>query len=206
MAIRLFGLTGGVASGKSTVAARFRERGLVVLDADQIARDVVATGSPGLAEVVEVFGEGVRGVDGQLDRAALAELVFADESKRRRLNAIVHPRIGAETARRGQQLDEQGVSLACYDAPLLVENGLADAFRPLVVVSLPAELQRARLRRRDGLDRAAAQQRIDAQLSLAEKVAVADFVIDNSGSLEALLARADEVLTAIRASLDAPRS
>jgi len=190
-----------VASGKSTVAARFRERGLEVLDADQIARDVVAAGSPGLAEVVEVFGESVRSADGQLDRPALAGLVFADERKRHQLNAILHPRIGAETARRAQLLDEQGVRLACYDAPLLVENQLTEAFRPLVVVSLPAELQCARLQQRDGLDEAAAAQRIAAQLPLADKVAVADYVIDNSGSLEALLARADEVLDAIRASL-----
>jgi dephospho-CoA kinase len=197
MAIRVFGLTGGVASGKSTVAQRFRERGLEVIDADRIARDVVEPGTDGLAEVVAAFGGDVLRSDGTLDRPKLGALVFADPEARRRLNAILHPRIGAETRRRIAELDARGVALAVYEAALLVENGLADAFRPLVVVAVEPGEQRRRLVARDGLDAAEADRRIGAQLPLADKIAVADHVIRNDGTLEDLRRRADEVLDAI---------
>src|SRR5580658_10202629 len=129
--MRVFGLTGGIASGKSTVAARFAARGVPVLDADAFAREVVAIGTEGLAEVVAAFGAGVLFPDGSLDRKALAAIVFADETSRRRLQAITHPRIAALTATRTAELAGRE-PLACYEAALLVENGLADAFRPLV--------------------------------------------------------------------------
>lgn len=201
MGFVLFGLTGGVASGKSTVARRFAERGLDVIDADQVARDVVEPGTDGLAEVVQAFGEGVLTADGRLDRPALGKVVFGDAEARRRLEGILHPRIALETRRRAADLAEAGKTLACYEAALLVENRMQDVFRPLVVVSLPPELQRARLMARDGASQEEAQRRIDAQLPLAEKVAVADHVIDNVGDLDALRARADEVLDAIRAEV-----
>ena len=199
MAIRVFGLTGGLASGKSTVAARFRAQGLPVIDADQLAREVVLPGTPGLAAVVEAFGDEVLSPDGSLDRARVAELVFNDPAKRRALNAILHPRIGALTAQRAADLAARGEKLACYEATLLVENGLADAFRPLVVVAVPEHVQLARAMARDGATEEHARARIRAQLPLAAKTAVADYVIENTGDRAATERRADEVLAAIRA-------
>lgn len=200
MTIRLFGLTGGVASGKSTVAARFRERGVEVIDADQVAREVVEPGTEGLAAVVAAFGEGVLDADGRLDRAALGRVVFADPAERRRLEAILHPRIAAQTRAHAETLAAAGVRLACYEAALLVENGLADAFRPLVVVAAPRALQLARLAARDGLEATEAEARLAAQRPLEDKVAVADHVIDNASDREALVVRADAVLDAIVAA------
>jgi dephospho-CoA kinase len=201
MAIRVFGLTGGLASGKSTVAACFRARGVPVIDADQIAREVVAPGSEGLARVVEAFGEGVLLPDGALDRARLGELIFAAPEKRRALNAILHPRIGARSAERIAALEAAGEELACYEAALLVENGLSDAFRPLVVVAVPLVVQVARAMARDGSTEEQARARIAAQLPLAAKIAAADHVIDNAGELSTTARRADEVLDAIRAEI-----
>jgi dephospho-CoA kinase len=195
----LFGLTGGLASGKSSVAAFFRARGVPVIDADRLAREVVAPGSPGLAAVIEAFGLGVVAADGTLDRAALAARVFADPAERARLNAILHPRIGALTAERAAALAAAGEPLACYEAALLVENGLADAFRPLVVVAVPEAVQVARAMARDGVTEAEARARIAAQMPLESKVAVADYVIDTSGERAATERRADEVLADIRA-------
>ncbi|MFO0758257.1 MAG: dephospho-CoA kinase [Byssovorax sp.] len=198
MALHLFGLTGGLASGKSTVAARFRALGLPVIDADQLAREVVAPGSEGLQAVVKAFGEGVLAADGSLDRARMAELVFSSPDKRRTLNSIVHPRIAALTAERAAELAAAGETLACYEAALLVENGIADAFRPLVVVAVPLDVQVARAMARDGATEEQARARIAAQLPLSAKVAAADFVIDNGGDREATGARAAEVLAEIR--------
>ncbi|HVY48749.1 MAG TPA: dephospho-CoA kinase [Minicystis sp.] len=196
----LFGLTGGIASGKSTVAARLRELGVPVIDADQLAREVVAPGSEGLAAVVAAFGEGVLAEDGALDRKALAAVAFADPARRRQLNAILHPRIAALTMQRSAALAARGEPVACYEAALLVENGLADAFRPLVVVAVPEDVQVARAMARDGSTEADARARIAAQLPLADKVNVADHVIDNAGSIEATRRRTDDVLRAIRAA------
>lgn len=201
MSIHVFGLTGGLASGKSTVAARMRARGLPVIDADLLAREVVAPGTPGLAAVVEAFGPEVLAADGSLDRARLAEIVFQDEGKRRALNGILHPRIGLASAERVAALDAAGEQLACYEAALLVENGLADAFRPLVVVSVSEEEQIARAMARDGATRDQARARIAAQLPLAAKIATADHVIDTSGPREETVKRVDEVLDEIRRRL-----
>jgi dephospho-CoA kinase len=201
VSILVFGLTGGLASGKSTVAARLRARGVPVIDADQVARDVVEKGTPGLAAVVRAFGEGVLQPDGTLDRKKLGDVVFQDPTKRRELNGILHPLIGAESARRIAELDARGEKLACYEAALLVENGLADAFRPLVVVAVPREVQIARAMARDGATFEQAQARVAAQLPLATKVAAADFVIENDGSREQTERRTDEVLAAIEARL-----
>lgn len=201
MSIHVFGLTGGLASGKSTVAARMRARGLPVIDADLLAREVVAPGTPGLAAVVEAFGPEVLAADGSLDRARLAEIVFHDEGKRCALNGILHPRIGLASAERVAALDAAGEQLACYEAALLVENGLADAFRPLVVVSVSEEEQIARAMARDGATRDQARARIAAQLPLAAKIATADHVIDTSGPREETVKRVDEVLDEIRRRL-----
>ena len=201
MSILVFGLTGGLASGKSTVAARFRARGVPVIDADQIAREVVEPGSEGLAAIVEAFGHGVLAPDGSLDRARLGDLVFAAADKRRALNAILHPRIAARSAQHIAALDAAGEKLACYEAALLVENNLADAFRPLVVVAVPLDVQLARATARDSSTEEQARARIAAQLPIASKTAAADYVIDNAGETTTTERRADEVLDAIRAGL-----
>lgn len=199
--MHLFGLTGGIASGKSAVAAHLRARGVPVIDADQLARDAVAQGTEGLAEVVRVFGEGVLQPDGALDRRKLATEVFGDESKRRALNAIVHPIVSRLTFEAAARLRDAGEPLACYEAALIVENGAADAFRPLVVVSAPEDIQVERAVVRDRSSEEEARARIRAQMPLAAKVAVADYVIENTGSLEDLKVRTDEVFAAVCARL-----
>jgi dephospho-CoA kinase len=199
--ILVFGLTGGIGSGKSTVAARFRERGLPVIDADELAREVVSKGTEGLAEIVEAFGPAVLDANGELDRPKLAEIVFGDEAKRRRLNAITHPRVRELSQERIAEQDAKGEPLACYEVPLLVESGLADVLRPLVVVSVDEATQFARTTARDGSTEEHAKKRVRSQLPLAEKAKLADYVIDNSGSIQSTRARADEVLDAICASL-----
>ena len=192
--MHLFGLTGGIASGKSTVAARLRARGVPVIDADELAREIVAPGTGGLRALVEAFGEGILAPDGTLDRKGLARVAFADDAARKLLNAITHPRIGQLTAERAEELRRAGEPLACYEAALLVENGIADAFRPLVVVACPEDVQLQRIQQRDSASREDALARIRAQKSLAEKVRVADYVIDTTGTLEENRARTDEVL------------
>jgi dephospho-CoA kinase len=199
--VHLFGLTGGIASGKSTVAERLRARGVPVIDADELAREVVRSGSMGLASLVEAFGPGMVDEHGALRRKALAAIVFADEGARARLNAITHPLIAALASERFAALAADGHALACYEAALIVENGAADRFRPLVVVSCPEEMQIARLRARDGATEAEATARVRAQMPLAQKVAVADFVIDTAGPVEDTRRRTDDVLAAVAARL-----
>ena len=200
--MHLFGLTGGIASGKSAVAARLRERGVPVIDADQLARDALRKGSAGLAAVVTAFGEGVLAADGTLDRKKLAGQVFSDAPKRKELNGIVHPIVTQLTFQRAAELRDQGHDLACYEAALIVENGVQEAFRPLIVVSTPEGLQVTRACARDQASEGDVRARIGAQMPLAEKVKVADFVIENGGSLADLHRRTDEVLAAIRERLD----
>lgn len=191
--VRVFGLTGGLGSGKSTVAAHFRRRGLPVIDADALAREVVAPGSPALAEIAREFGAGV--LQGTaLDRPKLAAIVFADPAARERLERITHPRIQALRDARLGELAARGEPLACYEVPLLFEKGLEAALRPVVVVSVPEALQVERAQQRDGASVAMVRARLAAQLPLAEKAARADYVIDNSGPLADTWAAADAVL------------
>ena len=203
--MHLFGLTGGIASGKSAVAAQLRKLGVPVIDADLLAREAVASGSTGLAEVVKRFGEHLLAPDGSLDRKALANEVFTDDAKRKALNAIVHPIVTMLTFKRSAELRDQGRPLACYEAALIVENGVADAFRPLVVVSTPEDAQVMRACARDAASEADVRARIRAQMPLAEKVKVADFVIENTGSLADLERRTSEVLAAICTRLGVAR-
>jgi dephospho-CoA kinase len=199
--VRLVGLTGGIATGKSTFAAALRALGVPVVDADQLARAVVAPGTPALAELARAFGPGVLGPDGALDRKALGALVFADEGARRRLEAITHPAIRramqAETAR----LEAAGHDLAFYDTPLLYEVGLDAAVALVVVVWAPPEAQLARLQARDGLSRAEAEARLAAQLPVAEKAARADVVVDNADDRAPLRDKAAQLLADLRAGL-----
>jgi dephospho-CoA kinase len=199
--VHLFGLTGGIASGKSAVAARLRSRGVPIIDADALARDAVAVGSAGLAEVVQAFGADVLTADGALDRKKVASIVFDDEAKRRVLNAIVHPRVTMLTMEHAARLRDAGEPLGCYEAALIVENGVADAFRPLVVVAAPEDVQVARACARDRATPDEARARIRAQMPLAQKIEAADHVITNDGTLEDLQKKTDDVLGAICAKL-----
>jgi len=187
----VIGLTGGIASGKSSVARILRELGIPTIDADQIAREVVAKGSDGLREVVETFGAGVLDAAGELDRAKVAEVVFKDSSARQKLNAIIHPRIGRVSAQRIADLQSGPSPYLVYEAPLLVETGAHRGLSALIVVAATEQVQLARAMSRDGLDEQAARARIAAQLPLSAKVEVADYVVANDGDLEALRAETE---------------
>lgn len=196
--MKLIGLTGGIASGKSTVSALLRELGAQVLDADLIAREVVEPGTPGLAEVAARF-PGVLTPDGRLDRARLGERIFADPAERAALNAILHPRIGAAFLEKTQALREAGHGEAVYDAPLLIENRIHQAMDAVVLVWVPHEVQVARLMARDGLTRAQAEARLAAQLPLDDKRAFATHVVDNSGTREETRAQVERIWASLRA-------
>ena len=174
------GLTGGIGAGKSTVARLLAEHGAIVLDADLAARAVVEPGTEGLAEVVEAFGPGVLREDGTLDRAALAALVFADEERRKRLNAIVHPRVRAWMAERDAAAPAG--SVVVQDIPLLVEGGLTGLFQYIVVVDADDETRIRRLVADRGMTEQQARARIAAQAPREQRNAAADRLIDNSGS------------------------
>lgn len=180
--MRLVGLTGGIGSGKSTVSEMFRALGATIIDADQVAREVVRPGEPALEEIARRF-QGTLDASGQLDRAALAARIFSDPAERAALNAILHPRIQAEVQRRTEALAAAGVEQVLYDAALLVENGLHHAMA-VIVVWVPPELQRTRLTARDGLSQAEAEMRIAAQAPLDAKRALATWVVDNAGTKE----------------------
>jgi dephospho-CoA kinase len=182
------GLTGGAGAGKSTVAARLRELGAVVIDADALAREVLEPGSEGLREVVAAFGDGVLRPDGSLDRAALAAVVFADPEQRRRLEAITHPKIAARTSELLAAAASDAVVV--HDVPLLVEKAMAPAYDLVVVVDAPEEQRVERLVRR-GLAEADARARIAAQATRAERKDVADVWLDNGGSADDLRAAVD---------------
>lgn len=185
------GLTGGVASGKSTVSAILAELGAVVIDADLLAREVVAPGSAGLAEVVAAFGPNVLTETGELDRPVLGAIVFADESRRRELEAIIHPRVRARAAELESAAPPD--SLVVHDIPLLVETGRAGEFDAVIVVDVPEQTQIDRMVTLRGMTEQDARARIAAQASREQRVAAATYVIDNSGSLEDLRARVAEI-------------
>lgn len=196
----LIALTGGIASGKSTIARRLAENGATIVDADQIVRDVQAPGSPVLAEIAEVFGEEVIAPDGSLDRAALGARVFADADLLARLNAIVHPAVRAESQRRFDEASARDPdAVVVYDVPLLVEARVDDPWDVIVVAHAPADVRLERLVRLRGMEREAAQDRIDAQVSDERRLAIADEVIDTSGTLEETVAQTDALWQRIRA-------
>ena len=178
------GLTGGIGSGKGEVATRLASHGALVIDADQLAREVVAPGTPGLAEIVETFGAGVLRPDGSLDRPLLGEIVFSDAGLRGRLNAIVHPRV-ADRMREIEQAAGKA-DVIVHVIPLLVENGLAGTFDVVVVVDAPPAAQVDRLVSTRGMTRSQALARMSAQVTREERLAAATVVVDNSGSLDDL--------------------
>ena len=200
----LVGLTGGIATGKSTVAAMFRALGGVVIDADLLAREVVEPGEPALAEIAREFGPGVLKADGQLDRKALGVIVFADDGRRRRLEAITHPRIRERLARRLDELGAQGFrGLVFYDAALLVESDGWRAMDRVIVVAADESTQIARLTARDGISRDDAVRRVRSQMPLRRKARLAHYVINNSGERAGTRAQVREVHAALERYLAA---
>jgi dephospho-CoA kinase len=175
------GLTGGIGSGKSTVATMLEARGAVIVDADAIARDLVEPGGAALAELVTEFGPRILREDGHLSRAELASMAFSDPRATERLNAIMHPLIRAEAERR--IADQPEAAVVVYDMPLLVETGQRDLVDIVVVVDVPEDLQVDRAVRMRGLDDADVQRRMSVQASRSDRLAAADVVIDNSGTV-----------------------
>jgi len=190
--MRVLGLTGGIGSGKSMVAQMFSRLGAVVIDADQLAREVVEPGQPALQEIAATFGSDVLLPDGRLDRPKLAGIIFADAAERAKLDAITHPRIRA-------RMDEEikarrsGPGVLIADIPLLYENDRTQTVEKVIVVWVDPKTQLLRIRQRDGLSADAARQRIDAQMPLDAKRARADHVIDNSGSRDDTRAQVEAI-------------
>jgi len=196
----LVAVTGGIASGKSAVAARLGELGAVVVDADQLARDVVAHGQPALVRIAEVFGREMITADGALDRAALGEIVFQDPDKRRELNAITHPAVAAlSEARFRAAAAEDPNAIVVYDVPLLVESGTRlGEFGLVVVVQADTATRIQRLVELRGMTREEARHRINSQASDAERLAIADVVIDANGTLADTRAQVDALWDSLR--------
>jgi len=188
----LIALTGGIASGKSTIARRLAEHGAVIVDADQIVRDVQTAGSPVLQQIADAFGEGLLSADGNLDRAALGALVFGDEEALQRLNAIVHPAVRVESQRQfDEAFDANKNAIVVYDVPLLAEARAGDVWDLVVVADAPAELRERRLVELRGMDTDTARARIAAQVSDEHRRSIADVVINTSGTLEQTRRQAD---------------
>jgi len=188
------GLTGGIASGKSTVSKIFASFGAKVLDADEVAREVLLPGQPAWTRLRQVFGEEFFHPDGTVKRKQLRKLVFADPEKRSQLNAIVHPEVMREINRRSAVLSssaQNGVLLV--DVPLLLEVGVANRFDKVVVVYVSESVQINRLQQRDGISEEEAKQALKVQMALSKKVEQADYLIDNSGTLEETLAQVEKV-------------
>ena len=188
----LLALTGGIASGKSTIAARLAELGAVIVDADQIVRDVQSPGSEVLARIADTFGAEVIAPDGTLDRAALGARVFGDDTALASLNAIVHPVVRAESARRfAAAFEADADAVVVYDVPLLVEARVDDPWDLIVVADAPAALRERRLVELRGMEAAQAKARIAAQVSDEQRRAVADVLIDTTGTLEGTRSQVD---------------
>ena len=195
----MIALTGGIAAGKSTVARRWRDRGAVIIDADALAREAVAPGSAGLEAIVERFGAEVLDEHGALDRRALGRRVFADEAERSALNAIVHPevrRLYREAVARARDANPE--SLIVYDVPLLEEARESDEFGAVVVVDAPAQTRARRLVEHRGMTDQEARERVAAQATDDERRALADIVLDASGTFEHTIAQADQVWSLLR--------
>jgi dephospho-CoA kinase len=190
--VLLVGLTGGIGSGKSTVARMLEERGAVVFDADLLAREAVEPGTQGHTAVIERFGADVLAPGGELDREALASIVFADPSARRDLEQIVHPEVRRLFAE-GSEAYRDTDRIVVFSAPLLVESGMHTAFEILVVVSATVATQIERLMRQRGMSEPAIRARIDAQAPLEDKAAVADFLVDNEGTLAELQSQVERL-------------
>jgi dephospho-CoA kinase len=192
------GITGSIASGKSTVARRLKDRGIPVIDLDKVGHEVLRKRHEAFEPVVEAFGKGILGEDGEIDRKKLGALVFADPAARERLNQIMHPRIRAEEARRIDAMAEAGEIAVATEAALLIETGQKKRFDFFVVVGCAPEIQVARLMKRDHCTAEEARRRIESQLSFEQKKAEADWVIDTSGEKETTLVETDRLVEEIK--------
>lgn len=195
---RVWGVTGGIGSGKSTVSQMLRALGAAVIDADQLAREVVAVGQPGLAEVAARF-PGVLAPDGSLHRPSLAARIFQDPAEREALNHLLHPRIAAAFQAQRRLLGEQGLRGLFYDVPLLIERGLQSQMDGVLLVWVPRDLQKQRLQARDGLSEAEAETRLLAQLPLDAKRPFARWIVDNQGSLTETQVQVEEIWQSLKA-------
>ena len=192
--MKWIGLTGGIASGKSTVAKIFKQRGLPVVDADEVARLVVQLGSEGLSEVVSHFGKDVLSSDGNLQRKALGQKVFQDPAQLKKLESILHPLVKKNVHEQRQALKAQGFSCAIYDVPLLFEKSMEKEFDAVIVVTSTLDLQKQRMKNRDGLSDQNIENRLRAQFQLSEKEKRAHFVVHNHGSLQDLEKQVTELI------------
>jgi dephospho-CoA kinase len=200
----LVGLTGGIATGKSTVSEMLRRRGCVIIDADVLAREVVAPGEPALAAIVEEFGRGVLAADGTLDRKKLGAIIFADAARRKRLEAITHPAIRERFARQLAELIARGFAgIVVFDAAVMIESGNYKNMDRLVVVATDEATEVRRLMTRDRIDRDEAERKVRSQMPVAEKAKLADYVIDNGGDRPATEAEVERVYQALSADLRA---
>lgn len=193
-----FGLTGGIASGKSTVTKTFRAAGIPIVDADIVARQVVVPGSPGNQAIVDEFGIQYRLPDGTLDRINLAKLVFADKEALKRIDKIMLPLISAESDAQIKKFHEEGHPIVGYDAALICEMGNAEKFRPLIVVHCPQDTQLDRLMSRNSLTRDEAMLRINAQMAVQKKMELADYLIDTSGTVEYSIKQTEAIIYSFR--------
>ena len=190
---RLIGLTGGIACGKSAVSERLALKGALIVDADQIARNILAPNSLGLQKVLARWGEEILDESGQVNRAYLGSIVFSDPKERKALEEITHPLIALESQAQIEHAQKQKVPLVVYDAALLIEAGRSEQFRPLIVVTASLEIQKKRIMLRDHLTEDEALARINAQLPLKEKESLADFVIYNDGDWTKLQSQVDDL-------------
>ncbi|MGC5324262.1 dephospho-CoA kinase [Brevibacillus sp. SYSU BS000544] len=197
----IIGLTGGIASGKSTVSALLKERRIPVVDADVIAREVVEPGKSAYQQIVDAFGSSILLPTGEIDRKALGEIVFSDERQRQVLNGIVHPQVRKEMTRQAKEASQSGHELVVMDIPLLFESKLQYMVDKIVLVYVPSDLQLIRLMERDKIDEEQAQKRIKSQFPIETKKNEADFIIDNSGTREETKVQVDQLLVTLRAEL-----
>jgi dephospho-CoA kinase len=198
--VKLVGLTGGIASGKSSVAKILESLGAAIVNADTLSREVVEPGREAWKEIVAAFGAEVLQPDQSLDRQKLRTIIFNNPDARRKLESIIHPRVRALAEQRIRDHTAAGYGVIVYEVPLLFEGDLHEWLRPVILVACDVDTQLQRLQQRDGLDRAQAQKHIDAQMSLAEKRRLADYVIENNSSLDELKRQVESVLEKIKAT------
>lgn len=198
--MKLLGLTGGIASGKSTVAAILRRLGVAIINADELSREVVQPGQEAWKEIVDTFGPAILQEDKTLDRRKLRKIVFDNPEARKKLEAIIHPRVRALAEKKIRELAATGSSIIVYEVPLLFEAQIHLWLRPVILVACDVETQKKRLLERDRLTEAEAQQHLDAQMSLEDKRKLADYVIENNGDLEELERQVRGVLQKIQAT------
>lgn len=190
----VIGLTGSIASGKSTVSQMFIEMDIPVVDADQISREVVEPGEPAYQKIIDAFGKEILQDDGAIERKKLGKIIFSSEEKRKLLNNIVHPEVRKEMVRRRESFKEKNYPAVVLDIPLLYESNLGDYVERTLVVYVDEETQLTRLMERDGSTREDAQERIDAQISVRKKAEMADAVIDNTGTIEESFQQLKDIL------------